>query len=85
MLENIDVGDLLSTYVIPWGINIVLAAVIFFIGRMVSKIVVNIIRRLLVKAKMEAILINFVCSILSAALLLLVIIAALNQLGVNTT
>jgi len=85
MLENIDVGDLLSTYVIPWGINIVLAAVIFFIGRMVSKIVVNIIRRLLVKAKMEAILINFVCSILSAALLLFVIIAALNQLGVNTT
>jgi small conductance mechanosensitive channel len=34
---------------------------------------------------MDSILINFVSSILSALLLLVVIIAALNQLGVNTT
>jgi len=85
MLENIDISSLLNTYVIPWGINIVLALLIFVIGRMVARIVVSIVRRLLSKANMDDILIDFVCSILQTALLLFVIIAALNQLGVDTT
>jgi len=85
MLENIDMQEMLNTYVIPWGINIIFALLIFIIGRLVIKVVVSVIRRLLNKAKMDEILINFVCSILSTALLLFVIIAALNQLGVDTT
>jgi len=87
MLENVDIDieTILDSYVIPWGINIVLAAVIFIVGRIVSKILVNIVRRLLTKAKIDSILVNFICSILSALLLLFIIIAALDQLGVNTT
>jgi len=85
MFENIDLQEMLNTYVIPWGINIVLAAIIYIVGRMVAKIIVGIVRRLLNKANMDNILIDFVCSIISAALLLFIIIAALNQLGVDTT
>ena len=85
MLENIDLQEMLNTYVIPWGINIVLAAIIYIVGRMVAKIIVGIVRRLLNKANMDNILIDFVCSIVSTALLLFIIIAALNQLGVDTT
>ena len=85
MLENIDIETLFNTYVIPWGINIVLAVLILFIGRIVVKIIAGIVRRLLSKAKTDEILIDFVCSILRTALLLFVIIAALNQLGVDTT
>lgn len=85
MLENIDLQAMLNTYVIPWGINIVLAAVIYIVGRMVARIVVSLVRRLLEKASMDNILVDFVCSILSAALLLFIIIAALDQLGVDTT
>ncbi len=85
MLENIDLQVMLNTYVIPWGINIVLATVIYIVGRIVAKVVVGIVRKLLSKAKMDNILIDFVCSILSAALLLFIIIAALDQLGVDTT
>ena len=85
MFENIDLQAMLNTYVIPWGINIVLAAIIYIVGRMVAKIIVGIVRRLLNKANMDNILIDFVCSIISAALLLFIIIAALNQLGVDTT
>jgi small conductance mechanosensitive channel len=40
---------------------------------------------MLAKAKMDEILINFVTSILNTILLLFIIIAALNQLGVDTT
>lgn len=85
MLENIDIQALLNTYVIPWGINIAFAILIFFVGRLVAKIVVGVVRRILNKAKMDAILVNFVCSIINTALLLFIIIAALDQLGVDTT
>jgi len=85
MLENIDISELLSTYVIPWGINIVLALLIFLVGRFVINFIVKIVRTLLSKAKMDLILINFVCSIVRTLLLLFVIIASLNQLGVDTT
>jgi len=85
MLENIDVQSMLNSYVIPWGINIVFAALIYIIGRIVAKIIIGIVRKVLNKADMDNILIDFVCSILSTALLLFIIIAALNQLGVDTT
>jgi small conductance mechanosensitive channel len=86
MFENgIDIESLLSTYVIPWGINIVFALLIFVIGRIVAKIIVSVSRRLLKRANMDEMLVNFVCSILSTALLLFVIIASLDQLGVDTT
>ncbi|WP_126455979.1 mechanosensitive ion channel family protein [Sulfuriflexus mobilis] len=82
---ELDIQLLLDTYMIPWGVNIVLALVIFVVGRVVSKIVTRLVRKLLVRANMDAILVNFVCSILKTALLLFVIIASLNQLGVDTT
>lgn len=85
MLENIDLQAMLNTYVIPWGINIVLAALIYIVGRIVAKMVISIVRKAFNKADMDEILIDFVCSILSAILLLFIIIAALNQLGVDTT
>lgn len=86
MFENdIDIESLLSTYVIPWGINIIFAVLIFVIGRIVAKVIVSVTKRLLKRANMDAMLVNFVCSILSTALLLFVIIASLDQLGVDTT
>lgn len=85
MFENLDVQSLFETYVIPWGINIVLAAIIFIVGRIAGKIITKLVRKLLERASMDDILVDFVCSILSTAILLFVIIAALDQLGVDTT
>ena len=85
MLENIDVDALVSTYVVPWGIKIVLALVIFYIGRTVVKIVVGIIQKLMRGQGMDDILVGFLSSIIRWVLLLFVIIAALSQLGINTT
>lgn len=85
MLENLDIAAMSQTYVIPWAINIVLALVIFFVGRIVVNIITSIVRKLLGRAEMDDILIDFISSILRTALLLFVIIAALDQLGVDTT
>ena len=84
-LNNIDIGNLISTYIVPWAINIFFALVIFIVGRWVIRILIKLLRKALGRAKMDDILINFVASMASALLLLFVIIAALNQLGVNTT
>jgi len=85
MLENIDINFYLNTYVVPWVINIALALAIFFIGRIITRIIVKLLSRLLIRAKMDAILVDFVSSIVRSLLLLFIIIAALDQLGVNTT
>ena len=84
-LSNVDVQQLVETYVLPWGINIVMALAIFVIGKFIIKMIVSFAKRLMTKAKVDAILINFVSSIVKTILLLFVVIAALNQLGVNTT
>ncbi len=68
-----------------WGIKILLAVVIFVVGRMVVGWVVKVVRSLLQRNGMDGILISFLCSILRWVLLLFVVIAALSQLGVDTT
>ncbi len=81
----LDIEQFIETYVLPWGINIVMALVIFFIGKSLIKVLVNLARKLMVKAKIDNILINFIASIVSTLLLLFVVIASLDQLGVDTT
>lgn len=85
MLDKIDIMQLIETYVLPWGINIVMALAIFIIGKFIVKIVVNFSKKLMLKAKVDNILVNFIASIISSILLLFVVIATLDQLGVATT
>jgi len=85
MLDKIDIMQLIETYVLPWGINIVMALAIFIIGKFVVKVVVNFSKKLMLKAKVDNILVNFIASIISSILLLFVVIATLDQLGVATT
>lgn len=84
-LNHIDIGNLISTYVIPWSINIFTALAIFIIGRIIIKIVVNLLGKVLSRTKIDAILADFIKSMTNAILLAFVAIAALNQLGVDTT
>jgi small conductance mechanosensitive channel len=85
MLENIDLTAMLNDYAIPWGINIGMAIIIFVLGRMVVSLVVSVSKKMLGRANMDPMLISFLSSILRWLLLLFVIIAALGQLGIETT
>ncbi|QAB15702.1 mechanosensitive ion channel family protein [Hydrogenovibrio thermophilus] len=83
--SSIDLKSLWETYGIEWGTNIVLALIIFIVGRWASKLISGIVQRLLKRGKMDDMLINFIMSILNAVLLLFIIIASLSQLGIDTT
>lgn len=77
--------NLIDAYLIPWGIKIGLALAIFIIGRMVAKWLVRILEKGLTKSGMDDMLVNFIGNIVGALLLVFVVLAALDQLGVNTT
>ena len=68
-----------------WLVNIVLAALIFFVGRWAVGLAVKLADSLMMRSEVEEILRDFVTGILKWLLLLLVVVAALAQLGINTT
>lgn len=80
-----DMTKIMENYALPWGIKIITALAIYIIGRWVVKIALRLVRKVLNKGKMDEMLIDFVLSIANALAILFIIIAALSQLGVDTT
>jgi small conductance mechanosensitive channel len=68
-----------------WLMDVAIAVAIVFIGRMVVKSLVSLVAKLMRRAEVDTILVNFISSIVNAVLLLFVFIAALDQVGVDTT
>jgi small conductance mechanosensitive channel len=78
-----DAGS--GSVVTQWLISVAFAIAIVVIGRIVVKWLVKLIRKFMVRSDLDPILVNFISSIANAVLLLFVFIAALDQLGVDTT
>lgn len=68
-----------------WGLKVIAAVAIFIIGRWIAKLIRRIVRRVMEKAEVEPIIIGFASSMAYIALLAFVVIAALGQLGIQTT
>ncbi|PIE39093.1 MAG: mechanosensitive ion channel protein MscS [Gammaproteobacteria bacterium] len=84
-LSQLDLAHLVQAYAIPWGTKILTALAIFIIGRLIVRIVVKGVEKVLTRRATDDILKNFIVSIVRWVLLLFVIIAALSQLGIDTT
>lgn len=80
-----SVNDVVHVYLIPWGIKALTALVIFVIGRWLAKLAVALLERVMQRANFEGTLQHFLGAIAYALLLVAVIIAAVDQLGVDTT
>ena len=74
-----------SGTVVNFGKNLVIALVIFYVGRMVVALVVRGLRKLMQKQDVDKTLQTFVCNLVRMALLVVVIIAAIGALGIQTT
>lgn len=68
-----------------YGLKIIAAILIFIIGRWLAKMIKNLIVKVMKKGEVDATLTSFVGHLTYVALLTLVVIAALNQIGVQTT
>lgn len=84
MLNQEQMMQLVETYVVPWSIKILLALVIFVVGQIIAKIISSMFGKMLSHTKLDTILVDFIQSLLRTLLMIIVIIAALDQLGVNT-
>ncbi|WP_298444856.1 mechanosensitive ion channel domain-containing protein [uncultured Ferrimonas sp.] len=69
---------------IAYGTKILLALVIFVIGRWVAKILANVVRTLLTKRGLDITVVGFMGNIVSAVVTVMTLIAVLGQLGVQT-
>ena len=70
---------------ITWGVKIVGAIAVFLIGKWLAKVLTNLLRKGLEKSGTDTTLVKFLGDLSYFTLLVLVIIAALGTLGVNTT
>ena len=82
---NLDPQLLWADYILPWGTQIILALVIFIVGRMAVGIISGTIKKVMTKANLDPILVSFLSGILRTVMLLLVIVFSLSQLGLDTT
>ena len=77
--------DKLYEFLLVYGLNVVAAVVIFIVGRWLARAVSNIIEKMMRKSNVDVMLTNFVKHITYFGLLVVVIVAALNKLGLQTT
>ena len=89
-MQDLDWNNLVEKLVnpetyLPWLINLGVAIAIVFFGRYVVKFLMMIARRVLARAGFDEILQNFICSIAKSFLYLVLLVVALDQIGVDTT
>ena len=75
------VQELVSTF----GIKVVTALLILLIGRWVAKFLRNLTGNMMAKGNLDATLVKFVGNLVYFALLAFVVLAALGQVGIQTT
>ena len=75
----------LKKYITEFGVHIISAIAILVIGFWISKTLTKVLKKVLTKRSVDITLIGFLTSALKFALYLFVIIAAVGQLGIETT
>ena len=84
-LDMNHLGPRIVDMLFQYGPKIIAAVVIFILGRIVARLICNAVRRVLKRSKVDDLLVSFVGSLTYMGVLAFVIIAALNQLGIQTT
>lgn len=80
-----DVLDYVEVHGIEFLINLFIALVIYYVGKIIAHVLTRVVGRTLERARVDEMLVRFLTNIVYAVLLVIVIMAALNQLGVETT
>ncbi len=70
---------------LDYGMNLVFAIAIYVVGKWVAKIVKKSIVKIMTRTNVDPLLVTFSSNLAYAAMIVFVVIAALGQLGVQTT
>ncbi len=84
MFEKAQLITFFDLHIVPWSLKVGVALTIFIVGQIVAKIISRALEKVLSHTKLDRILIDFLGSVVRALLLVVVLVAALDHLGVNT-
>lgn len=79
-----EVWTMIQTTGVDFGINLVTAIVIFFVGKWIVALVIKGLTKAMQKGDIDTTLSRFIANLARMLLMLFVIIAAINALGVQT-
>ena len=85
ILEFLSKSGIDSTTIVDFGKSLIIAILIFYIGRMLVGFIVRGLRRVMQRHEVDKTLETFVCNLVRMVLLIVVIIAAIGSLGIQTT
>lgn len=80
-----NVLEMLRTTGLEFGINIITAIAIFYIGKMIVGLLTRSLRKVMQAQEIDKTLESFVCNLVRMVLLTFVIIASVSALGIQTT
>lgn len=83
-VQAFDLQHAINTWVIPYGIKLLVAILIYFIGRKIVRVLTGLLEKAMVKSGSDPMLCSFTKSIADFVGLIFVIVIALSQLGVDT-
>ena len=78
-------SELIISYIAMYGFNIIGSLVIFFVGKWLAKVITSLFVRAMKKSNLDETLRKFLDDIVYGVLIVVVVLAALNNLGINTT
>ena len=87
-LNNVNIDKIIETislYLSTYALKVVAAIIILMVGKWISRKLADLLSKVLKKNNIDVTLISFLENIAYYALLVVVVIAALGQLGINTT
>jgi len=77
--------DIATNYATEYGLKVLGALLIFFIGKWVARKIVTLMRRGMERANVDPTLISFASNALYVVLIIMIIVAAISNVGVETT
>jgi small conductance mechanosensitive channel len=74
-----------ETYLLPLGLRILIAICVFFVGRSVARAMIRAFDRAMETSKLDASLRKFLHDVIYAVMLVAIVIASLDVVGIETT
>ncbi|MCF6331081.1 MAG: mechanosensitive ion channel, partial [Sulfurimonas sp.] len=84
-MQATNYTDMAISYGTEYGLKIIIALLIFIIGKFIAKKITAFLKNMMNKGKVDQTLAEFGASIAYFVLLLMVLLASLNALGINTS
>ena len=76
--------DAVTAFISLYGLKLIAAVLIFYIGRVVAKVLTNFSKKAMRKANLDETITKFGGNVIYGGLMVFIILAALSKLGVNT-